>query len=80
MARPPARLPALVQAAQELEDELHQYENAVAEAAGMRLNSEKNLGRTARALQAAAEFDDVAHDVDGLRQMLAALRRRLKPG
>ncbi|KAF0242489.1 MAG: hypothetical protein FD180_3872 [Planctomycetota bacterium] len=176
MTRPHARTPALVQAAQDLEAELRRCEDAVAEAAETRLNSEKNIGRAARALQAAAErrgalgekvnallaaikeaqgrtettvarmearaievqariearkalqargdeiaadvrevaalakegaerkriaeriaaveirvaavleearaaeFVDVAHDVDGLRQMLASLRRKLKPG
>jgi chromosome segregation ATPase len=54
---PPASdpAPALVRAAQDLDDELRHSEEAVAEAAKVRLNTEKNIGRAARALQKAGE-------------------------
>lgn len=52
---PPASDPALVRAAQELEDELRHCEEAVAEAVKVRLNTEKNIGRAARALQKAGD-------------------------
>ena len=55
MPRSPQPLPALVLAAQELEAELKRCEEAVADAAETRLNSEKHLARAGRALQAAAE-------------------------
>lgn len=51
----PDPVPGLVRAAQALEEELRHCEDAVAEAARIRLNSEKNIGRAARALQKADE-------------------------
>ena len=56
-ARPEDRSP-LVLAAQALEDELAQCEKAAEEASRLRLNSEKNIGRAAQALTAAAEARD----------------------
>ena len=55
MTTGPEALPALVRAAQELEDELRRCEEAVAEAAKARLNTEKSIGRAARALKTASE-------------------------
>lgn len=52
------REPALVRAAQDLEAELRQCEDAVADAVRVRLNTEKNIGRAARALQKANEHRD----------------------
>jgi len=49
----PEPAPNLVRAAQDLEHELRQCEEAVAEACKVRLNTEKNIGRAARALQKA---------------------------
>jgi hypothetical protein len=46
---------ALVRAAQELETELSRCEEAAAEAAKIRLSTEKNIGRAARALRTAGE-------------------------
>lgn len=46
---------AIVRAAQELEAELKHCEEAVADAARLRLNTEKNIGKAARALQKANE-------------------------
>jgi len=51
----PDPVPGLVRAAQDLEDELRHCEDAVAEASKIRLNTEKNIGRSARALQKADE-------------------------
>ena len=53
--RPPTPAPDLVQAAQGMEDELRHCEEAVAEASKVRLNTEKNIGKAARALQKANE-------------------------
>jgi chromosome segregation ATPase len=47
--------PALVLAAQKLEDELRRCEEAAAEAARIRLNSEKHFERAARSLKTAEE-------------------------
>jgi chromosome segregation ATPase len=77
MARVPEPLPALVLAAQELEDEIRRCEESVAEAAKMRLNSEKNLGRAARALQAATEHRDrMGEKVNALLAAINAARGR----
>jgi len=51
--------PALIRAAQDLEAELGHCEEAVAEAAKIRLNTEKNIGRAARALQKANEHREL---------------------
>jgi len=51
----PDSTPGLVRAAQDLEDELRHCEEAVAEASKVRLNTEKNIGRAARALQKASD-------------------------
>jgi chromosome segregation ATPase len=51
--------PALVLAAQQLEDELRRCEEAVADAARLRLNTDKNIARAARALKTAAEHRDL---------------------
>ena len=58
MAKPAAPVPALVAAAQDLEDELRRCEEAAAEAAKVRLTSEKNLARAAQKLKTAAEHRD----------------------
>lgn len=58
MAKAPEASAALVRAAQELEDELHRCEEAAAEAAKIRLSTEKNIGRAARALRTAGEHRD----------------------
>ena len=55
MARASEPPSPLVLAAQELEDEIRRCEKAVDEASRLRLNSEKNLGRAAHALQEASE-------------------------
>jgi chromosome segregation ATPase len=55
VARAPETLPALVLAAQQLEDELRRCEEAVAEAVKASLTTEKNIGRAARALKTAGE-------------------------
>lgn len=55
MPRSPQPLAPLVLAAQELEAELRRCEEAVADAAATRLNSEKHLGRAGRALEAAGQ-------------------------
>lgn len=55
MAKSSEPIPALVLAAQELEDELRRCEDAAAEAAKIRLNSEKHLTRAARTLKTAGE-------------------------
>jgi len=55
MARSSEPLPALVLAAQQLEDELRRCEEAAAEAARIRLNSEKHFEKAARALKTADE-------------------------
>ena len=53
MAKASEPTSALVRAAQELETELSRCEEAAAEAAKIRLSTEKNIGRAARALQKA---------------------------
>jgi chromosome segregation ATPase len=58
MASAPEAPSAIVRAAEELEDELRRCEEAAAEAARVRLNTEKNIGRAARALKTAAEHRD----------------------
>ena len=64
--------PSLVGAAQALEDELRQCEDAVAEASKLRLNTEKNIGRAARALQKASDHrEQTAAKVNAL---LAAIQ------
>ena len=69
--------PALVHAAQELEVELRLCEEAVAEAAKIRLNTEKNLGRAARALQKATEHrDQAAAKATALMQAIQAAAAR----
>lgn len=54
----PEPAPDLVRAAQDLENEIRQCEETLVEASKVRLNSEKNLGRAARALQKANEHRD----------------------
>jgi len=72
MPRPSPTPPALVLAAQELEAELKRCEEAVADAAGTRLNSEKHLARAGRALQVEAEHRE------GLGLKVAALLAAIK--
>ena len=77
MTRSPETPPALVLAAQELEDELSRCEEAVAEAAKTRLNTEKNIGRAARALKAAGEHgQQMGARVNGLLAAINAARVR----
>jgi len=72
MARSSEPPPALVLAAQQLEDELRRCEEAVAEATKARLNTEKNITRAARALKAAAEHrEQIGAKVNAL---LAAIK------
>jgi chromosome segregation ATPase len=69
--------PALVAAAQELEDELRRCEEAAAEAARIRLNSEKHLVRAARALKTAAEHrDNLGAKVNALLAAINSARAR----
>ena len=64
-------------AAQELEDELRLCEQAVAEAARLRLHSEKNLGRVARELKKAADHRDaLGGKVNALLAAITAARGR----
>src|SRR5262249_38544472 len=72
MAKAPETLPALVLAAQQLEEELRCCEEAAAEAAKIRLNTEKNIGRAARALRTAAEHRD--RMTVKLKELLAAIQ------
>lgn len=75
-ANPPS---PLVLAAQALEDELRQCEKAVEEAARLRLNSEKNIGRAAQALTTAAETRDrIGGKVDALLGAINAARGRME--
>src|SRR5262245_18030761 len=77
MSRAPEPPPALVLAAQELEAEIRRCEEAVAEAAKARLTSEKNLGRAARALQAAADHREaMGTKVNALLAAIQAARVR----
>lgn len=77
MARSSEPLPALVAAAQALEDELRRCEEAAAEAARIRLNSEKNLSRIARSLKTAAEHRDaLGGKVNGLLAAIQSARGR----
>ncbi len=72
MARSSEPVPPLVLAAQQLEEELRRCEEAVAEAAKTRLNTEKNISRAARSLKTAAEHREQM----GVRvnQLLAAIQ------
>jgi len=66
-----------VLAAQELEDELRRCEEAAAEAARIRLNSEKHITRAARELQKAAEHrDGMGAKVNALLAAINAARGR----
>src|SRR5262245_36960358 len=56
MTRPSAPVPPLVAAAEDLEQPMGHYLDAVAEAEKVHLTSEKNLGRAGRALQKAADL------------------------
>ena len=77
MAHPSEAPSALVLAAQELEDELRRCEEAAAEAAKLRLNTEKNIGRAARALKTAAEHrDGMSAKLNGLLAAIQAARGR----
>ena len=78
MAKPPPPPPAaLVLAAQELEDELRRCEEAAAEAARLKLHSEKNISRAARALKTAAEHRDaLGGKVNGLLAAIQSARGR----
>jgi chromosome segregation ATPase len=77
VANTPHTLPALVRAAQDLEDELRRCEEAVAEAAKVRLNTDKSLARAARALKAAAEHrDGMGAKLNGLLAAIHAARDR----
>ena len=77
MAKTSAPLPALVAAAQDLEDELRRCEEAAAEAAKIRLNSEKNLSRAAQRLKTAAEHrDGLGARVNALLAAIQAARAR----
>jgi chromosome segregation ATPase len=51
----PPQDPGLVRAAQDLEDEIRLCEEAVTEASKVRLNTDKNIGRAARALKKASD-------------------------
>ena len=77
MTQAPEPLAAIVRAAQELEEELRRCEEAVAEAARARLNSEKNIGRAARALKTAVEHHDgMAAKVNALLAAIQAAQGR----
>lgn len=77
MAKSSAPVPALVAAAQDLETELRRCEEAAAEAAKVRLNSEKNLARAAQKLKAAAEHrDGMGAKVNALLAAITAARGR----
>ena len=77
MARAAQPLPALVAAAQDLEDDLRRCEEAAAEAAKIRLNSEKHLARAAKALRTAAEHrDGMGAKVNALLAAITAARGR----
>lgn len=62
----------LVRAAQTLADELRHCEEAVAEACKIRLNTEKNIGRAARALQKANDHREQTAAQGGV--LLAAIQ------
>lgn len=69
--------PGLVRAAQELENEIRQCEDAVAESSKIRLNTEKNIGRAARALQKADEHrNQTAGRVGALQSAILATHAR----
>ena len=77
MAKSSAPLPALVAAAQNLEEELRRCEEAAAEAAKIRLNSEKHLARAAKALKAASEHrEGMGAKVNALLAAITAARGR----
>lgn len=75
-AEPPS---PLVLAAQELEDELRRCEKDVEEAARLRLNSERNVGRAAQALHAASEGRErIAGKLNALLAALNAAHDRME--
>lgn len=77
MGRSSDPTPALVLAAADLEDELRRCEEAAAEAARIRLNSEKHLEKAARALKSAAEHRDaLGGKVNALLAAINAARDR----
>ena len=77
-ADPPA---PLVQAAQALEDELRRFEKDVEDAARLRLNSEKNIGKAAHALTAASEGrGQLAVKVEALLAAINAAHGRMQQG
>lgn len=77
MAKSSAPLPALVAAAQDLEEELRRCEEAAAEAAKIRLNSEKHLARAAKSLKTAAEHREaMGAKVNALLAAITAARGR----
>jgi division protein CdvB (Snf7/Vps24/ESCRT-III family) len=77
MANTPDPIPALVLAAQELEDELRRCEEAVTDAVRVRLSTEKNIGRAGRALKAAADHrDQMGAKVNGLLAAINGARAR----
>lgn len=77
MARSSEPVPALVAAAQQLEDELRRCEEAAAEAAKVRLTSEKHLSRAAQKLKTAAEHrDGMGPKVNALLAAIHAARGR----
>lgn len=68
-----------MRAAQELEDELRRCERDVEEAAKLRLNSEKNIGRAAQALKTASEGRErMAGQVTGLLSAINAAHGRMR--
>lgn len=74
----PAEPPSpLVLAAQELEDELRRFENAVAEAVRLRLHSEKQIGKAARTLKTANEhLEGLGGKVNALLAAINSARAR----
>lgn len=73
----PDPAPDLVRAAQELEHELRLCEEAVVEACKARLNTEKNIGRAARALQKANDHrEQTAVKVNALLAAIQAAHGR----
>lgn len=81
MTPAPDSAPDLVRAAQELEDELRRCEEAVGDACKVRLNTEKNIGRAARALKAASEHrDHMGLKVNALLSAIQAAQARAESG
>lgn len=77
MARPTEPPSPLALAAQELEEELRRCEKAVAEAARLRLHSEKNIGRAAKELRTASEHrENLGPKVNALLAAINAARAR----